>query len=682
MCKRTACVVGLLIAIVFALAGCLVEGITWSPDGRYVVFTDSVLTAEGGKLWRWDSRTGRTEEKELRSGGGDFHPGGTIQGNVTACRYLPSGDKIVVATCGEKGHSALHFVNAEGGGCREVARAMSPHFDVSKDGKRIYFLVEQELEQADGKKKRNVAIYKYEEGMEPCPIVTDLEDADFPRADTTGSRFLFSAGKSLILFDIGSGQRHELVAVEEAVHWPCWVNDDTVIYLVMREDSSDSLLGDLCILSFSDGAPRVLASNVCARWAPVLHPKGGSVVVTKLRPGAPGEIDDNGPGSHQAASVDLVTGETTWLTDAPFGAVSAAYSPDSRRLAYFTAMGILEVLDLATGHRRLAWRNEQEHLYAIADSLEQGGDVFEAANTWRELIARFPDWDDRKVAYYRLALLYLDSRIADLDKAFSAWREINEQDLEPQIESRFWREQDRVTTDPAEDWIQTYGTPASKKELKFDSDSVRDLRNLWVRSSKEWLFVRIDYGSDRDLTGLRLQDTLLLFDQNEGHGTKRITETTEWDGTADAQVLMRHWQPAGDDSQYDMEVRDSKGRVVRRYLASGFEPPACPVFEVRRFDAGESHAVMYAMSRKALGMSRDCEVHLQVCTLKGGIESLQGKERPRIQARDGRTVCDVADTFGAENTRERIEADLEKAGDPGAKALIKGAAARFVMKGE
>ena len=58
-----------------------------------------------------------------------------------------------------------------------------------------------------------------------------------------------------------------------------------------------------------------------------------------------------------------------------------------------------------------------------------------------------------------------------------------------------------------------------------------------------------------------------------------------------------------------------------------------------------------------LGLEGPGKVAVQVCTFKGGIEAHMGKELPRETERDGRLVCDMADTFGPENTTERLEKD-------------------------
>ena len=271
-----------------------------------------------------------------------------------------------------------------------------------------------------------------------------------------------------------------------------------------------------------------------------------------------------------------------------------------------------------------------------------------------------------------MTLTYLGQPQPDLDAAYQNWQKISDNKLRDQIRPLFWREEDRVATDPAEDWIQTYGTEAAQKEFKFNTDLTRDLRALWVRCGKERLYLRIDYGSDADLTGLTFQDTLILLNSSgaDGKGARRISPSAEWDRAADRQVLIRHWFESGDQSQYDMEILNEKSEVIARYLASGFAPPANPLFEMV-YMIPETHSVVYAVSRGALGLTGPArDLGIQVCAFKGGIESVKGLERPRVASVGGRTVCDVADAFGAENTKDRIERDLRVNKNPARAAVI------------
>ncbi|HQQ01069.1 MAG TPA: hypothetical protein PLY86_21645, partial [bacterium] len=219
----------------------------------------------------------------------------------------------------------------------------------------------------------------------------------------------------------------------------------------------------------------------------------------------------------------------------------------------------------------------------------------------------------------------------------------------------------------------TYGTEDATKQFEFNTDLTRDLLGVWAKWGDEYLYVRIDYNSTRDLQGLVFQDTLLLFDcDSPEEGIREISPSTQWDRGAECRVWFRHWYDNEDKSQYDIEFLDGKGEVKSRFLSSGFPNPNYPYFDIVDTLQGEQGSVVMAISRKALGsLSKDRKVYLQVCTFKGGIEVHSKKELARVQVLDGHPVCDVADTFGAENTAQRLRED-EAQGNP---LVIRGFAA-------
>lgn len=423
-----------------------------------------------------------------------------------------------------------------------------------------------------------------------------------------------------------------------------------------------------------------------------LSPDGKSVAVT-ISPDSKGK-------TAQVAIVDVKTGEKKILTGEAFasserpdvlvtrGAGFAVFSPDGKQIAYLSPPDVdneaamVRILNLETGRKITVWRNEEERLFSVAESLTDSGNAHQALATYRDLLTRFPQTRLAEEACYRMMRLYPESPLADLDKAFEMLEKIKENHgLVEQVAPLFWREQDRLATDPPEDWIQTYGTEASRKAFEFNTDLTRDLRALWVRWGKERLYVRVDYGSNRDLMGLTFQDTLLLFDYDSpGSGFRPISPTTDWDRGAKRQVLVRHWYEAREQSQYDAEIRDRRGEVISRFIGSGFAPPGNPTFDLVHILQEDSSSVVYSISRQVLGIADGQKVNMQVCTFKGGIESYKKLEHPRVETMDSRTVCDVADAFGAENTAERIEADLRKNPTAGARAIIKGCAATFEVK--
>ena len=129
-------IVGLVI-IALAAAGCFFERISWSPDGRYVAFADH----EGGNLWRWDSQTGRTEEISL-SIPREWSGAVPVTGKVMACRYLPTGDRLLCLAETKDGSDDvdLFLRDMASGSCSRVDTDVAPYFDASPDGKRAYYM--------------------------------------------------------------------------------------------------------------------------------------------------------------------------------------------------------------------------------------------------------------------------------------------------------------------------------------------------------------------------------------------------------------------------------------------------------------------------------------------------------------------------------------------------------------
>ena len=659
-----------LVLLVFT--GCFFEKITWSPDGRYVVYSDY----EKGKLWRWDSRTGETQAVPLREST-ISEKKEAIDDSVNSCRYLPSGKQILVVTGKGRDNDVCnqYLLDVSTGLCDRIASGTLLYFDVSSDGNRILYM-------KTDKEKRRTSLLEYTRRSGERTLLSSKAELAFPSMDPAGKRILYSGeNQGLCLLDSDKGTTRSLLAGEKrAYYWPRWMDGRTVLYVTKLEGQKPDLVGDLEAYSLDDKTTRTLCKNVHLMYSPIsFSPDRKSVVVTAARVGAGEEVDEDRMSIWQVASANVTTGEITWLTDTPFGALDPVWSPDGKRVAYLSAAiegGVLNVVNLETRKTTFTWRNEEEHLFANAESAAEAGDSTRTLTGCSELIQRFPQSKMCNAARYRMTLTYLGQPRQDLDAAYQNWQKISDTKLRGQIRPLFWREEDRVATDPAEDWIQTYGTEAAQTEFKLNTDLTRDLRALWVRCGKERLYVRIDYASSSDLTGLTFQDTLILLNSSGagGKGVRRISPSAEWDRPPDRQILIRHWFESGDQSQYDMEILNEKGEIIARYLASGFAPPANPLFEIL-YTIPETNSVVYALSRGALGLTGPArDLGIQVCTFKGGIESVKGLERPRVASAGGRTVCDVADAFGAENTKDRIEADLKATANPAAPAMIKGVA--------
>ncbi|MBN2310833.1 MAG: hypothetical protein JXR94_17800, partial [Candidatus Hydrogenedentes bacterium] len=254
--------------------------------------------------------------------------------------------------------------------------------------------------------------------------------------------------------------------------------------------------------------------------------------------------------------------------------------------------------------------------------------------------------------------LYLTPPLEDLDKAFALLPEEPDfGDLREKDRALFWREQDRVAVDPYGDLLRTYCTGEARCGWEFDTDETRDLLALWARWGAERLYLRIDYASPRDLTGLTFQDTAILLDldsTDEGH--KAITPLVDWDRGADWQAILHHWFDAEDKSQYDVEIIDKDGECASAFRASGFANAQYPLFALHGAGdwCGAPGTLMVSLARAPLGLKGEGKVAVQVCTFKGGIESHRGLERPREQPGDEGAFWDVADTFGEENVPERV----------------------------
>jgi len=648
------------------------EVVSWSPDGRYLVFTGH-FDGEQRKMWVWDSHRGETEEIDPDQYVWRPFPDQYVSRpffaahvrpikNLRGCRFLPSDKGILALTQSAENddNCDLYIVDINKKNTSHIASNAFPGVDVSTDGESIYYVKQDE-------KTKEFSLWKRREEWGNKPIFANKSGFRFPRVDENEKRAVIALDQGLCLLDLDSGSTRTLLLdpKEREIWWPAWVDDETVLCFLEEGGQNSNAVGDLVTCSIDEATTRLICRDAYIGYPPYppsLSPDRKSVVTAIVRRDLGGDLEEDWRATFQAASIELSTGRLSWLTDAPFGVFSPTLSPDGKRLAYLhmaTDGGLLEVLDLETRRRTVAWRDETERLYATADSLAQGGDAPQALASWEELVKRYPESELVRCVWRRIMGLYLEPPLADLDKAFDALNKASGRSSEGVAEMTahlFWRESDRVAVDPAEDWITTYGTPQAEKEFGFRTDLTRDLRGLWARVGKENIYVRIDYGTNRDLSGLIFQDTVLLFDYDSPEtGFRQIGPHTEWDRGAERQVIIRHWFETGEKSQYDMEIRDGKGETISRFLASGFPRAQYPDVQVRHILQEGTDSVILALSRQALDLAKAQTVHIQVCTLKGGIEEFKGLERPRGELRDGLPVCDVADAFGSENTRDRIE---------------------------
>ncbi|MBN1868015.1 hypothetical protein JW916_12075 [Candidatus Sumerlaeota bacterium] len=665
------------------LVGCFTgDRISWSADGRSMAF----IGPDDKALWVHDTHAG--ESRRLTG------TGTKVEGEIMCVRFLPAGTRLLFGeNIKEDGGDSVRLRSVDvlnPGEFRDVvAKTEWPSFDVSSDGRKVY-AIEEEKDKPPRLSEIDLA------SGDRTTVFSSLPAGEgFLSVDPSDKRFLLSAEEQLILLDRDSATTRLLLSnrkkgdgeSEEDFWWPKWVDEAEFLFVQPENEDGE---GSLVACSLDGPTTRLLCPNVYV-FSPIsLSADRRSVAVTTYA---------REQERFQAAVVGVENGDVRIETDEPFNVWFGGLDPAGKRLGFVTGReddledGVVRILDLRSGKKRAVWRNEEERLFAAAEDFAADGDAVQSLAFCRDFLDRFPESRLKDSVRYRMFRLFTEEPLLDLDRAYGVLEEVGtsrldtEKYLEAEVVRSLWPEACRVASDPAGDAITTHSTEAARAEFKFDTDRTRDLRGVWARAGKKRLYVRIDYGSKGDLTGLTFQDTLLVFSRvlSDGSATSgslcRISDGVDWDRPIERSVLVRHWYPADKDSQYDVEIRDATDQIVSRFLVSGFAPPGNALFDIPISIQNENDegAVVYSISRDALGLADGRDAAIQVCTSKGGIESLRALERPRetAAASGGRPFCDVADTFGAENTRERIERDVREAAGPGTRIVIRGAAGTF-----
>ncbi len=672
------------------LSGCFFEILSWSPDGRFLVTPGP----KAGTLLRYDTQSGKTEEltiQRLAEGKREVIPA-----SIVSCHYLPDGKGILLLTDkggkdgGESEEESLYFYEESQDLATRIDSGVGPYLDVTPDGKNVYYVAKRET---DG--KENSLVQRYEVGKGSTTVYTTPVEIAFPRIAPDGKNLLFSTEKGLYLYNQEAQTSRSLVAVtgKKAFYWPTWVDQKTLLYVKLVEGDNKDFVGTLQMLDVETSKTQTLAPDAHAFFPLSLSPDKKTIAFTQMARDAKGEIHDDAPYSAQIALIELASGKEVRRVKRLPIVCAPAFSPDGKRLAFTNSMEgddrFVQILDLESDKTTVLWNDEAERLFAKGYESFYGNDPKGALESWNALIAQYPTSTTLcKIAGLGILQIRLDEKSPyfDLDAASEAFVQGGNRNFSDSMRSLFWRAEDRLAVDPKDDLIQTYGTSESQKTFGFPTDQARDLRALWVRCGQKRLYVRVDYESERDLDGLKFQDTTLLFNRDgETGGITRISPGAEWDRPAQCQVLLRHWHENGNDSQYDVEIRNERGEARCRFLASGYAPAGNPLIQLVGTSTGDSPSAIWSISLEALGLNEGVpKVNVQACTFKGGIETYWNLEKPRIAVKEGQPVCDVADAFGADNTRERIEADLKKAapvlGDtPPEPAVIRGAAGSFTV---
>lgn len=229
-------------------------------------------------------------------------------------------------------------------------------------------------------------------------------------------------------------------------------------------------------------------------------------------------------GGVTGAIVLMILQNTVFLdrpSNDPLGSSWAAFDPTVNRMAFLSgkeSSATLHILDWKSHKTEVVWRDAEKRLIAISHSLQQNEEYSLAISTYRDLIDKYPNSRFLNLAWFRMMQIYLTPPSVDFDKAFEALNRMLESNQ--LASSIFWSETDLSATDPGEDWIVKYGTNEAYNKFEFNTDLTRDLLGLSVKSSDKRLFLKIDYNSNRDLSGLTFADTVILLDYdtpNEGY---------------------------------------------------------------------------------------------------------------------------------------------------------------------
>ena len=222
-----------------------------------------------------------------------------------------------------------------------------------------------------------------------------------------------------------------------------------------------------------------------------------------------------------------------------------------------------------------------------------------------------------------------------------------------------------------EDWINRFATVSSREQYNENTDDYRDLRALLVACEPEWIFFRIDCTRMDTLT---YSDFLIFLDLGTpDKGSKNLRSPVEggdlqgtWEHGWERVIFLQCWFDFGPESFFAFHIHDNLGKKVGGYNGRG--DPAGMVsaneYGIRAYEeksAGmfsDTGGIAIGFKREMLGLTNKdpLELKLLVCSLKGGIEQMEkALEKPAdVTYRGDASVINIADTFGTENTRQRL----------------------------
>lgn len=684
----------MLIGLLITISGCITvdQLVSWSSDSRYVMYT--LLEPRNG-LWVYDTKEDKADKIELQieSPTGKNSDEKPLYESVIWCKYIKGESRALIVTAHEK----LYIADLKKSTCRLIdtnVYTLGTTYNLKGDD-IFYYVKSKSIVKPEG--TFNVYSLMEDKNNEKTHLFTLKERIKYPEISPDGRYILYVAENSLSIYDLKESKSSVILDNKkgEEIAWPQWVNKNEIIFLFVEDEEEKNVRGHEFVtlrkITINNktlkplSEPVVLQENIypelpgnVSEYTYEIQKKESQKKIKITEPVIHASIEQPEAYTYQPAVISLKTGEVLWKNDTTLGGLAGKLSPDGQKTAYISLINesmILEIQDIKTRKRTIVWQNEAEKFYAEAEALKQAGKMRLALDRYRSIIEQYPDSNIVNAASYNMAILQLKPELLDLDAAYESVSNIGTSgEIPPAMWKELWRSEDFIAEDPPEDWIQTYGTDEASKQFEVNTDLTRDLRGLWMRKGKKYIYIRVDYGLAFDVSGLTFQDTLLLFDYNTTKfGSRSISGLAEWDKTADRKVMIRHWFESEEKSQYDVEIQNETDEVIHKYLVSGFSPADNPLFKQYTSDLGASNSVVYAVSKGngALDLDRyswASKINIQVCTFKGGIESQKKLETPRFDST--KNLSDVADTFGKENNLERIKADKKE--NPDKPIVIKG----------
>lgn len=335
---RTACLAAATI-LLLALAACLPDRATWSPDGKTLYY----VCPEDGALAARNVETGET--KRL------FHD---PSAKVSFCFAAGKSGAVYFTTerRGPDPNNPLHdlsVVTPKGDVKRDVLKEIAPEggMAASADGSRAFCV-------KGDRDKKICELWEIDLAGDSATAKKIFAqtgkggggDFGYLCATADGSKVLLTFETGIGEFEVKSGKVDMIVkATKEfpAMYGVYAMGETAVAYIESRpkkeKPDEASGLGRLALIDLKDKSIRRLAEGVPILRRPMLDATGTTAYITRAdMGGAEKELEmDSAPISKiQVEAIDLKSGAAKKLTDDPQGGEWPAPDPTGKWLAYFS----------------------------------------------------------------------------------------------------------------------------------------------------------------------------------------------------------------------------------------------------------------------------------------------------------------------------------------------------------